>query len=256
MKSRAEQRGFTLLELLVAMAIMAMMSVAIYGVVSIGGRAAASGERKTEQARRLRIAADLMVRQLRSTVPMSIFVDGESRKFFIGEPDRVTFVTDAPQLPDASGLSLVSYWQEGDRLMYSEVPRFAVIDAADLDEITQDLSLTTTLLYNVRRVEFRYRRNADSDAKFEKNWDADELDDLPAAVEITVTPATPDGPDWQHQVPVFVGVFNEISGEDDFSRRRVPSSGGNRVPSSGGGGSSPSGGGGSSPFGGSGRLGP
>ncbi len=216
------QRGFTLLELLVAMAIMAMMSVAIYGVVSIGARAAASGERKTEQARRLRIGTDLMVRQLRSAVPIWLLADGQWRKFFVGERDRVSFVTDSPQLPDSSGLSVVTYWQEGDRLMYSEIPRFSVVDAADIDQLTQDLALTTTLLYDVDRVEFRYRRNADSDADFEKKWDADELDALPAAVEISVSPATPDGPNWQHQVPVFVGMLNEISGADDFSRPPKP----------------------------------
>ncbi len=214
------ERGFTLLEMMVSMFIMALMSASIYGVLSMGARAAASGERKTEQARRLRLATDLMVRQLRSTVPIALIVDGESREFFVGEHDRVTFVTSAPQIPDSSGLSLVSYWREGDRLMYSEVPRFAVFDAEDIDEITQELSMSTTLLYDVDAVSFWYRRNSSRDEEVSDEWDASKEDDLPAVVEIVVTPATPDGPSWHHQVPILVGVFNEISGEDDFRGRR------------------------------------
>ena len=48
-------------------------------------------------------------------------------------------------------------------------------------------------------------------------WDAEEEDSLPAVVRIVIEPAKPDGPLWYHEVPIFVGVYNEITGEDDFT---------------------------------------
>ncbi|RMD83326.1 MAG: prepilin-type N-terminal cleavage/methylation domain-containing protein, partial [Candidatus Dadabacteria bacterium] len=57
-------RGFTLVELVIAVTLMALLSLALYGVISVGARAASAAERRTEQARRLRVATNLIVRQL------------------------------------------------------------------------------------------------------------------------------------------------------------------------------------------------
>lgn len=215
MRAWRQQRGFTLVELMIAMTILALMSLSIYGVVAIGARSAGAGERKTEQARRLRVATDVMVRQLRSTVPIPLSTDGEIKNFFVGTQDLVEFVTSAPQRPDASGLSLVTYWVEDGQLRMSEVPLFTITDTEDID-YRDPLVLSTVLLYDVDSISFAYRRNPNRSGEWQTEWDADEEDDLPATVQIQITPATADGPAWLHSVPLFVGVLNEITGESDF----------------------------------------
>jgi len=215
-------RGFTLIELVIAMTILAMISLSLAGVISLGSRSASIGERKTEQARRFRVATSIIVRQIRSTAPYEVPTDDddEPEPYFIGERARLGFVTTLPQSPNDTGLAVVSYWQEDDMLMMSELPYFAAFSGDRLDDQTEHLIFSTPLLYNVRDVRFSYRRSDFAEATWSDSWDAIDEDSLPAAVRIEVEPSTPDGPAWYHEVPIFVGVLNEITGEDDFSRRR------------------------------------
>src|SRR5205085_9487981 len=66
------QRGFTLLELVIAMAVFAMIALGIFGVLVLGARSAGSGERVTEQARRYRIANEILSRQIAATEPIKL----------------------------------------------------------------------------------------------------------------------------------------------------------------------------------------
>jgi general secretion pathway protein J len=224
-RSPSTQSGFTLLELIVAMTIMALMSLSLFGVVSLGAQSAGSGERITEQARRLRIATGIVTRQLRSTEPMQLVQDGERLPFFLGESEQVEFVTTAPQKPDASGLALVHYWLEDGSLMMSEVPVYAILAQEDeeggLDTAEAPEGLRTALLYDVDVLVFQYTRDAE-DGEWLDEWDASFEDELPAAVRIVVESNVPDGPFWVHEVPLMVGAYNELTGEEDFrAARRV-----------------------------------
>lgn len=212
------RQGFTLIELIIAMTILAMLSISLSGVISLGARSASIGERKTEQARRFRVATSIIVRQLRSAAPYKVPTEDDDKPepYFIGERQRLGFVTTLPQSPNDTGLAVVSYWYEDDTLMMSELPYFAAFSGDRLDENTDHLIFSTPLLYNVRDVKFSYRRSDFGGEGWNDNWDAIDENRLPAAVRIEVEPSTPDGPAWYHEVPIFVGVFNEITGADDF----------------------------------------
>ncbi len=216
--------GFTLVELMVAMTIMSLIAASMYGVVSLGARAADTGERRTEQSRRMRVATGVVVRQLRSAVPLLVRL-GEDEKdtpepWFWGDAERVDFVTSSPQRPDSSGLALISYWYEDGMMMMSEMPLFAAGFEDPFGAGADELTTTVPLLYDVASVEFGYRRTPYQNDDWADHWDAGEKNSLPRSVRVEVKPDTEDGPSWQHQVPLFVAVFNELSGEDDFRRRR------------------------------------
>ncbi len=208
------------------MTILGLIAVSIYGVVVLGARSAASGERAVEKARRLRVATDLVVRQLRSTVPLKLPSDGQYEAFFYGEREQVDFVTAAPQKADASGLAVVRYRFFDGTLSMLEVPLFEAVADEENHGLDEDAeALAVTLLYDVKSVEFGYRRDDGDGDNWEDEWDAAEEDELPNVVSIRVEPEADDGPNWYHEIPIFVGVFNEISGEEDFRRRgrtRVP----------------------------------
>ncbi len=223
---RTSERGFTLIELLVAITILALIATAIYGVVVLGANSAGSGERITEQARRLRIATSIVVRQIRSTVPQRVPIEDEGlQPFFLGEPDRIEFVTSAPQKPDGTGLAVVRYWLENDTLMIGEVPLFTAMTQESDDErgfLDPGLSLPTVLLYDVAELRFGYQRGDGDEGDFEDEWDAAFEDDLPSVVRIEVEPTVEDGPYWYHEIPVMVGAMNEVAGEDDkWSRNKA-----------------------------------
>ena len=54
------------------MAVFALVSLGIYGVLVLGARSAGSGERITEQARRYRVANDVLSRQIASAAPLCL----------------------------------------------------------------------------------------------------------------------------------------------------------------------------------------
>lgn len=218
------QRGFTLVELMISMALLGLLSLSLWGVIVLGANSAGSGERVTEQARRLRIATGIVTRQIRSAEPIFLRQGEERLPFFSGDTDRVEFVTSTPQKPDASGLAMVRYWLEDGALMMSELPVYTVM--ANEEDSEEDpfpdghLGTTTILLYDVDQLTFQYTRDIDDAVAWEDEWFAADIEELPAAVKIAVESDLADGPYWYHEIPVQVGAYNSLMGEEDFSKAR------------------------------------
>jgi general secretion pathway protein J len=227
--SRGGERGFTLLELIIAMTVFGLIGLAVFGVIVLGASSAAKGERVVEQARRYRIANEVITRQIASVEPIQLpnqrdteGLDdeeaGDAQPFFFGEPETLEFVTSAPQRPDASGLAIVQYWVEDGMLRMSERPIFTAYGTGkDLDRSIEEDSVTTTLLYDVESVTFTYLRESDTEEWFEE-WNAVDEEMLPACVRIDVRPAAVGGPDFYHEVPIMVGSFNQVVDEDEDFR--------------------------------------
>jgi general secretion pathway protein J len=216
--------GFTLVELVIAMTLMALIGVGLSGVLVIGARSASSAERKTEQARRYRIATELIVRQLRSTTALRLPEDeneeqgeGEDVAYFVGESDRLSFVTAAPQAPENSGLAVVDLWVEDGQLMLSESPYFLLASEGKIGAEFEKLTFAATLLYDVESISFEYQQSDLERETWVDSWDASDEDALPVAVRIEVKPSIDGGPSWYHEVPLFVATLNEATGEDHFS---------------------------------------
>lgn len=234
---RRRERGFTLLELIVAMTVFGMVGLGIFGVLVLGGRSAGKGERVAEQARRYRIANDVVARQVAAAEPIQLpqpdeeglgdEEDDKAQPFFHGEADTLEFVTTAPQRPDASGMAIVSYWVEDGMLKMSEKPVFTAYGTGKkLDRRERDDAVSTTLLYDVESVTFSYQRQSDSDEWMEV-WDARDEDQLPAVVRIDVRPSVDGGPDFYHEIPVMVGTMNQVAdAENDFRTVRKNRGGG------------------------------
>jgi prepilin-type N-terminal cleavage/methylation domain-containing protein len=234
------ERGFTLLELIIAMAVFGLIGLAVFGVIVLGATSAAKGERVVEQARRYRIANQVITRQVSSTECLRLPPQNEdeglddeesdSIPFFLGQAETLEFVTSAPQRPDASGLAIVEYWVEDGMLRMSERPIFtAYATGGELDRSLEEDSVTTTLLYDVESVTFSYLRESDSDEWFEV-WDAADEEMLPATVRIDVRPSAIGGPDFYHEIPVMIGTFNQIVDEDeDCEKSKTKGGGGGRA---------------------------
>jgi len=215
------ERGFTLVELVIAMTLMALIGVSLSGVIVVGARSASSAERKTEQARRYRVATDLIVRQLRSTAALELPTgddEGDEKEgYFLGESERLSFVTASPQSPASSGLAVVDLWLEDETLMMSEVPYFLMVADGKLDPKFDEMMFSAPLLYDVGKLSFEFQRSdLEGGEDWVDSWDAAEEDALPAAVRIEIEPALDGGPYWYHEVPLFVATLNEITGEDHF----------------------------------------
>ena len=93
-----KQPGFTLLELLIAMTLMGIILVMLYGGLRLGMRSWEVGEQRADRINELRVVQDFIRRQFRQSVTTTRTTgDIQGRTVaFEGDPERVVFV--APML--------------------------------------------------------------------------------------------------------------------------------------------------------------
>ena len=71
-RSACTERGFTLLELLISMAILLLIVVFAAGALSMGARSVAQGDARMEYLERLRMSLSTIRAQIESQVPLRI----------------------------------------------------------------------------------------------------------------------------------------------------------------------------------------
>jgi len=95
---RVSARGFTLVELLLATMLLALLMAGAYSGITATRRAAQSGEDMIDRTNRVRVAQEFLRRQMRGALALNFQVDetnGEVR-MFEGEGDYMRFVSTMP----------------------------------------------------------------------------------------------------------------------------------------------------------------
>jgi len=208
-RARVRGGGFTLLELLLAMAITAIIMVLIFGTMRIGIRAWERGDRDVDQQQRLRIALEMMTHQLSALT----HVDGWTRS---GEPvsldgtqRRIAFVSRTALDPARQlGVVHVRYTVEpsagGMDLQVVEAPLAMAFELPDVDApATQGF----TLMRDMHDISFHYfgPSNPGQDPEWIDQWDAPAASQgLPLAIRVQVT----DRPD-RSPVSILVPLRDE-----------------------------------------------
>src|SRR5512132_4689569 len=101
--------GFTLLELVIALAILAMIAGSVAAGIRLAAGSIERGEAVTRDAARLRAAVGIFERALMSAAPLPIPVGDNTTAYFAGEEKSVRFLTaGAPSALHGGGLCLLS----------------------------------------------------------------------------------------------------------------------------------------------------
>lgn len=177
-------KGFTLLELLLALGIVGVMLVIVSAGLRVGLTAWQRSEERTATLDRTRGLVVMLERALAGAFPYRGAQEAEQdlRILFDGRPDRLTFVTLSPPLPSGptTAFSAVRLAADGGRfeLRQQVLPNRIVLDR--LDPILVDGRTTA--------VRFRYL-GRDPEA-WQDVWDVTKEETLPRAVEITLVTGT------------------------------------------------------------------
>jgi len=188
-RPRRASRGFTLLELVVALVILGWIA----GSVAVGIRLASAsierGETVAREAARLRAAVGIMERAIRSLDPLPVPVEDNTTFYFAGEGKRIRFLTALPPATLRSGgPRLISFFElpgpSGGLAMATASP-FRPGGAGSW-EGTGD---PRVLIAGAAEVSFTYSEGPSREGvwEWEPAWDPKETGRLPAAVRLEFT---------------------------------------------------------------------
>ena len=209
--------GFTLLEVVLAMVILALISAICYGAFYVAIRAVERGEVAVMTAQRLRAATDVLIRQVKSAVPYAVVNEEEDvYPYFIGQPQWMTFVT-ANGLLGGGGLARVRYYVQADppALVLDEDPYFSPAELGEIAPSDPGMA-AAVLLDGFTNLQFQYLLDDGADLEWRNDWDAWEEDLLPAAVRIVVEGLPGLELDvWGQEIPIMVTTYGDANGEVD-----------------------------------------
>lgn len=104
------QTGFTLLELLIAMALMGLVLVMVYGSLRLGMRSWNASAQRAESLNEVRLIEDFIRRQLRQS--MTVYREDPEQgqvAVFEGDADRLTFVAPMLSYLGMGGLYVIQF---------------------------------------------------------------------------------------------------------------------------------------------------
>ena len=190
--------GFTLLELILSIAILSAVLVTIYSTLSMGSRAWEKGERDIEKVQRMRVVMDLLSREIKTAYPYKVTpseLDTHKEFYaFDGKKDSLSFVSCVPLHGGSGKLSWLTFWvEEGEGLVVVE--RDALRSDIFEERETIDKDEMVVLDANATDIRFEYYRAeegdedeaAEEETAWEEKWDAEEEGELPQAVSVSVT---------------------------------------------------------------------
>jgi len=87
------QKGFTLLELTVSIAIIGLIVLIVAAAMRLGYRTVDSGEKRIESLERMRASVNIVDSQIQSEMPLTYDDEGETKFYFKGERKFMQFAT-------------------------------------------------------------------------------------------------------------------------------------------------------------------
>lgn len=179
------QRGFTLVEVVIALTIVATLLVVAFAGLRVGLASWQRGEERSQALERSRSVNQVVTRVLAGAYPYQAAASGRepARLLFEGEPDRVAFATAVPPFPGAEAIAFTAVTLG---LSAAPGPGLALTQKALPNDKPFDPTLAPVFVDgSVSRIRFRYLREASGE--WTDRWDAAVEKSLPRSIEVTLT---------------------------------------------------------------------
>ncbi len=200
------EAGFTLLEMIVAVTLVALMAVGLWAAFRISIRSWSRGTEFIDTNQRHRTVLDMVRKQIASTYPLFTPVDLRqtlaqggvlsgmqvSHVIFNGIENSMLFVSlNSLQFQESPGLTIVYYG-----VTQNSVGSFSLIEKEDrytgqVPEVgaMETLPRATSVFENLSSCAFEYFDPGvgDNPARWVKEWDGQEMGRLPVAISMSMT---------------------------------------------------------------------
>ena len=188
--------GFTLLELLVSLTILAIVASLIFGSLKVGIGAWERGERDIDANQRLRAVAELVKAQIASIYAEKKLKLADNTEFFVrGDSKSLEFSSVAPILPQSNGrpvyvkYRVVPDEETGvDQLFLRELD-LALLNPKETEKKEDLKSDYTLLISSAKDISFEYLSpsQAEEGREWVKEWKEDKKNILPVAIRLCIS---------------------------------------------------------------------
>jgi type II secretory pathway pseudopilin PulG len=175
---RSHRMGFTLLELLISIAVLMLIVVFATGALSLGARSVAQGDTRMEYLERLRMSLSTLRAQIESQIPMRIEEEGNKRYVFKGDAKTLRLATGYSAWGSETGPVIVTYSVEDDGTGRKVLKVSEVLSGTETKR--------ETVLLEASEITFEYEtiNPAEPTAQWGENWT--EMDIIPGRVRVSL----------------------------------------------------------------------
>nr|WP_295771941.1 prepilin-type N-terminal cleavage/methylation domain-containing protein [Rhodoferax sp.] len=192
------QLGFTLLELLISITLLGLILVLLFGGLRLGVRSWDAVQKQVDSLNTVRSVENFLRSEIALTYPYRWKQAPGQRMAFLGERNKLSFVTQLPSRVGAGGLYAVSveleHLDSGKRVVWRQLPLNP--RGQDFSELAQakEMVLAATELNTVEDIWLTYygRESESAPPRWLDRWESDVR--LPMLVRIQVKFA--DNTDW------------------------------------------------------------
>ena len=197
--------GFTLLEVMLAFTLFAVLAVILYGAFSVGHRAMEKTQVVFDANQKFRSAIDLLGSYVRSSLPYRSSPQ-DPEIFYAGEETQVEFVSSFSLAHGGRGIAKIRIYAEngqGD----GQVIKLEEQIPVRLKQEKEAAAISNTLVLRERVSGFRltYLDAQDERENWQERWDKDEQKGIPRALRLSYR--NENGREVQWTFPVMITVL-------------------------------------------------
>jgi prepilin-type N-terminal cleavage/methylation domain-containing protein len=184
-RASAGAAGFTLIEVVLALTIFALMGGILYGAFSLSHSAVEKSQVNSTRNQKQRSLADLLGSYVRSTFPYRESPQ-EQTVFFEGDAESLTFVSAYSQGMGGRGMAKIQITQDEDDNGRATV-KLAETAPVRLSNDSGDGGQTYSIVLqdNVKEFRFAYLDPQAEEETWEDRWDGKDRHTLPRAIRFT-----------------------------------------------------------------------
>jgi prepilin-type N-terminal cleavage/methylation domain-containing protein len=199
----AQSAGFTLLELMIALGLTALLSLVAYSALSLSLKAMRHGQAAAEQVQELRVAQTILARSLSAAIIGSL----DKRLYFIGNATEMRFFTPVPL--EAHNMGGIYHWRVLAGTDESDQMVLAVEQTKNVNWFLdpEGVEVRQIIMGNLTSLRFTYGYGSEE----YQTWDAFKARGLPQWIRVYFTQK------WQAPLVWFVHLHISDFRDDDRS---------------------------------------
>lgn len=217
-----DNKGFTLVEVLIALTILSLLVTVVFMGFRVSSRCWERGRVKLDELQTIRMGLEILQRTIRAGYPYYAKDDEDTILWFSGDEDSLTFVSSQTSFATENGLTLIKFEireseEEKKELMIYQAPSFTISSYQEFDDDN-----VFALIPEIGKISFSYygsKEETEEEGKWYDKWAGRDEKKLPQAVKCNLEAY---GESWEVLIPIIVAGVQSSPSSAPNSSSRIP----------------------------------